>query len=141
MKWVYRITTLIAMIAVFTLAWIDHAEHRRFKNEGRVAQVDAIDGMYDRITKHSRMGITTSTDTTHIATVRFVTEQGKAIKISRSLPKDVFEATTKEAPISIIYLPDNPTMTKFASQKDESYQLGLFGLLLVGALILFFKYE
>jgi len=131
-----------AVLAVLgTILLVDEIHERQdylaFQAHGENAVVDPIKNYTE--TTHKKISSGQVTGVSYKADLTFRTKSGNSVTVpERDLPQSVLDTFNRGAKVTIEYLPEKPTTTRFPdSQAYSDYRLVAVGMMLIGGIWIF----
>jgi len=129
-KLLFGVASLI-LGCVFMASYLEiHSDIAQVQRDGKAAEIEPL----VTYTKRTQKFISTFT-----AEIHFKTEQGEAIRLRhKEIPSEVIDVANQGRPVSILYLPSEPTRARFPQESASLLILGcglfflIVGLVMVG---------
>ena len=127
-SWVLRVCAILFSLTAFYASWNGFEENRAFDTRGEKALVEPLGEYVEEVTTTKQLGVAVNESTSHSAQIFFTTLDGKRIQVNRHIPDDVLSAFLSGADVTIEYLPEAPTTTRFAGHEARAALFAAIGL-------------
>jgi hypothetical protein len=85
---------------------------RALDSRGKTTQIEPV----ERLTETTYKKRNTPDRLSYSGEISFVTEEGKTVKVKKTLPASLIESVMQGKPVQIRYLPDRPTTTRLEGE-------------------------
>jgi hypothetical protein len=138
--WILRFCGIALAILSLNGAWAGFRTDAAFAEHGAKTVIEPVTVYEQTVTTTKKVGITVGQSTRNATFVSFKTAAGQPMRVHMNLPDTVLAMLNAQRPVMVEYLPEDPTITRFAGSTSGYGTLLLIGVVVLGLTVVFWKH-